>query len=112
MWDGWKGGDTPVVGVSAKTKDGIPELLDMVLLVTDVEELKADTDVPARGPIIEAHVETGRGPVNPRLGRGQPPEARPIYWAGSYAKVRNLESTSGGALQRGRSIHAGGWYRL
>ena len=43
------GGDTIVVPVSAKTKDGIPELLDMILLVTDVEELKADTDVPARG---------------------------------------------------------------
>ncbi len=35
----------------------------MILLVTDVEELKADIDVPARGLIIEAHVEQGRGPV-------------------------------------------------
>lgn len=100
MWDGWKGGDTPVVGVSAKTKDGIPELLDMVLLVTDVEELKADTDVPARGLIIEAHVETGRGPVAHALveaGRLKPGQF--IVAGSSYAKVRNLESTSGGALK-------------
>lgn len=61
MWDGWKGGDTPVVPVSAKTRQGVPELLDMILLVADVEELKADVDEPARGLIIEAHVAHGRG---------------------------------------------------
>src|SRR5438309_11000487 len=46
------GGDTVVVRVSAKTKEGLPQLLDMILLVTDVEELKSDVDVPARGLII------------------------------------------------------------
>ena len=57
------GGDTIAVEVSAKTKMNIDKLLDMVLLVTDVEELKADEDVPASGLIIEAHMEQGRGPV-------------------------------------------------
>jgi translation initiation factor IF-2 len=100
MWDGWKGGDTPVVPVSAKTKDGIPELLDMVLLVTDVEELKADTDVPARGLIIEAHVETGRGPMAHALVEAGVLKPGQFVVAGSaYAKVRNLESTTGGALK-------------
>ncbi|HPG37530.1 translation initiation factor IF-2 [Candidatus Saccharibacteria bacterium] len=94
------GGDTIVLPVSAKTKAGIPELLDMVLLVTDVEELKADTDVPARGLIIEAHVETGRGPVAHALVEAGMLRPGQFVVAGSaYAKVRNLESTSGGALK-------------
>lgn len=100
MWDGWKGGDTPVLPVSAKTKQGITELLDMVLLVTDVEELKADVDVPARGLIIEAHVETGRGPVAHALVEaGMLKPSQFIVAGGSYAKIRNLESTSGGPLE-------------
>ncbi|MBC7581320.1 translation initiation factor IF-2 [Aeromicrobium sp.] len=96
MWDGWAGGDTPVQEVSAKTGAGIPELLDMILLVTDVEELKADTDVPARGLIIEAHVEQGRGPVAHALveaGVLKPGDF--VVAGGVYAKVRNLESTAG-----------------
>ena len=99
MWDGWQGGDTPVLPVSAKTGDGIPELLDMVLLVTDVEELKADVDVPARGLIIEAHVEQGRGPVAHALVEAGKLKRGDFLVAGSaYAKIRNLESTTGKAL--------------
>jgi translation initiation factor IF-2 len=88
------GGDTIIQEVSAKTKLGIPELLDMVLLVSDVEELKADIDVPARGLIIEAHVEQGRGPVAHALveaGTLKPGDF--IVAGGSYAKIRNLETT-------------------
>jgi len=96
------GGDTVVVPVSAKTKEGIPALLDMILLVTDVEELKADVDVPARGLIIEAHVEQGRGPVAQALIEAGTLQVGDFVVAGSsYAKVRNLESTDGKALQRG-----------
>lgn len=100
MWDGWKGGDTPVLPVSAKAGTGIAELLDMVLLVTDVEELKADVDVPARGLIIEAHVETGRGPVaHALIEAGTLKPGQFIVAGGAYAKVRNLEATTGGALK-------------
>lgn len=96
MWDGWKGGDTPVLPVSAKTKQGLPELLDMILLVTDVEELKADTDVPAAGLIIEARVEQGRGPVAHALVEaGVLKPGQFIVAGGTYAKVRNLETTEG-----------------
>ena len=56
------GGDTIMVPVSAKTREGLDKLLDMVLLVADLEELKAETDVPAEGLVIEAHMEIGRGP--------------------------------------------------
>jgi len=95
------GGDTIVLPVSAKTKDGIPELLDMILLVTDVEELKADTDVPARGLIIEAHVEQGRGPVaNALIETGTLAPGQFIVAGGSYAKVRNLETTDGKPLKQ------------
>ncbi|MDN5276028.1 MAG: infB [Candidatus Saccharibacteria bacterium] len=57
------GGDTVMVEVSAKTGQNLDKLLDMVLLVADIEELKADIDVPAEGLVIEAHMEVGRGPV-------------------------------------------------
>jgi translation initiation factor IF-2 len=95
------GGDTIVQEVSAKTKQGIPELLDMVLLVSDVEELKADTDVPARGLIIEAHVEQGRGPVAHALIEAGTLKPGDFIVAGSsYAKIRNLETTEGKALKQ------------
>src|ERR1700712_131948 len=94
------GGDTIVLPVSAKTKDGIPELLDMILLVTDVEELKADVDVPARGLIIEAHVQQGRGPVaNALVEAGTLKPGDFIVAGASYAKVRNLETTDGKPLK-------------
>ena len=94
------GGDTVVLPISAKTKEGIPELLDMILLVSDVEELKADFDIPARGLIIEAHVEQGRGPVAQALieaGTLQPGDF--VVSGTSYAKIRNLETTDGQPLK-------------
>lgn len=57
------GGDTIFSEVSAKKKIGIEELLEMILLQADVLELKADPDVSARGIIIEAKLDRGRGPV-------------------------------------------------
>ena len=96
------GGDTVVVPVSAKTKEGIPALLDMILLVTDVEELRADTDVPARGLVIEAHVEQGRGPVAQALiETGTLKVGDFVVAGGSYAKVRNLESSDGKPVKQG-----------
>jgi translation initiation factor IF-2 len=88
------GGDTVILPVSAKTKEGIPALLDMILLVSDVEELKADFDGPARGLIIEAHVEQGRGPVAQALVESGTLHPSDFIVAGSsYAKIRNLETT-------------------
>jgi translation initiation factor IF-2 len=94
------GGDTIVMPVSAKTKAGVPELLDMILLVTDVEELKADTDVPGSGLIIEAHVEQGRGPVAHALVEaGTLKTGQFIVAGGSYAKIRTLQSSDGRPLK-------------
>ncbi|MDD7362976.1 MAG: translation initiation factor IF-2 [Peptoniphilus sp.] len=57
------GGDTIMVEVSAKTKQGIPELLDMVLLVAEVQELKANPDRLAVGTVVEARLDKGKGPM-------------------------------------------------
>ncbi|MBI3522378.1 MAG: translation initiation factor IF-2 [Chloroflexi bacterium] len=57
------GGETPLVPVSARTKQGLGELVEVVLLVADVADLRANPDRPAIGRVIEAHLEKGRGPV-------------------------------------------------
>jgi len=57
------GGDTIMVPVSAHTKEGIPELLEMILLVAEMRELKANPDRSAQGTIVEAQLDKGRGPV-------------------------------------------------
>ena len=87
------GGDTVTQSLSAKTGKGINELLDMILLVADVEDLRADVDVPARGLIIEAHIEVGRGPVATALVEAGVLKPGQFIVSGStYAKVRNLET--------------------
>lgn len=87
------GGDTIVLEVSAKTKQGIDKLLDMVLLVSDVEQLVAEVDIPAKGLIIEAHMERGRGPVAIALvDEGILKNGNYIVTGTTYAKIRNLES--------------------
>ncbi len=94
------GGDTVVNEVSAKTGAGIKELLDMILLIADVEDLRADIDVPARGMIIEAHIETGRGPVAHALVEAGVLKPGQFVVAGlSYAKIRNLETPDGKVLK-------------
>lgn len=89
------GGDTVVVEVSAKTKQGVDKLLDMVLLLADVEELKAPAKGPANGLIIESHMEQGRGAVAVALvEEGSLKAGEFVVAGGTYAKVRNLETTT------------------
>lgn len=57
------GGDTPCIPVSAKTKQGLEDLLEMVILVADMKELKANPDRAAKGTVIEARLDKGRGPI-------------------------------------------------
>ncbi len=94
------GGDVILMPVSAKTHEGIKELLDMILLVADVEELKAEVSGPAEGLIIESHMEQGRGPVAIALvEHGNIAPGNFVTAGSTYAKVRNLESTDGKALK-------------
>ena len=57
------GGDTPCIPVSAKKKEGIDDLLEMILLVADMKELKANPDRAAKGTVVEARLDKGRGPI-------------------------------------------------
>ena len=94
------GGDTVMVPVSAKTGEGIDKLLDMVLLVADLEELKADIDVPAEGLVIEAHMETGRGSVVGLLvDQGTLKPGHFLVAGTSYGKVRTLLDFAGKTIR-------------
>ena len=57
------GGDTPCIPVSAKTKEGLEDLLEMVALVAEMKELRANPDRAAKGTVIEARLDKGRGPI-------------------------------------------------
>lgn len=90
------GGDTVMVEVSAKTGQNLDKLLDMVLLVADLEELKADVDVPAEGLVIESHMETGRGSVVGLLVEQGTLKPGHFMVAGTaYGKVRTLLDFTG-----------------
>ncbi|MFZ1302048.1 MAG: translation initiation factor IF-2 [Candidatus Microsaccharimonas sp.] len=94
------GGDVVMVEVSAKTGAGIDKLLDMVLLVADIEELKAEIDVPAEGLVIESHMETGRGAVVGLLVEQGVLKPSSYLVAGTaYGKVRTLHDFAGKTLK-------------
>jgi translation initiation factor IF-2 len=57
------GGDTEFVNVSAKTREGLDDLLDTIIVMAEVEELRANPDAPASGNVIESKLDPGRGPV-------------------------------------------------
>ncbi|MDQ3123676.1 MAG: translation initiation factor IF-2 [bacterium] len=94
------GGDTVIVPISAKAGTGMKELLDMVLLVADVEDLKAVSNKPASGLIIESHMEQGRGSVARALiTEGTLKSGDIVVAGGTYGKIRNLEGTDGKPLK-------------
>jgi translation initiation factor IF-2 len=85
------GGDTPQISVSAKTQQGIAELLEMILLQADVLELKANPSKLARGVIIEAKLERGRGPVATVLiQEGTLHAGDPFVCGTQYGRVRAM----------------------
>lgn len=95
------GGDTVIVEVSAKTKQGISNLLDMILLVSDVEDFKADSNGLATGLIIESHLQQGKGPIANALVEEGTLKLGDFIVAGStYAKIRTLQSTDGTAIKQ------------
>ena len=85
------GGDTIMVPISAKTGQNLDKLLDMILLTADIDELKADTDIPAEGLVIESHMEVGKGSVVNLLVTGGDLNVGEFIVAGrSYGKVRTI----------------------
>ena len=90
------GGNTVMVDVSAKSGLGIEKLLEMVLLVADVEDLRARITGPSNGVIVESHLDSGRGPVATVLVRNGILKTGDYLVAGAtYAKVRSLTDWHG-----------------
>src|SRR6267154_2053145 len=94
------GGDSPFVPVSAKTGAGIDTLLEQVLLQAEVLELKAPVDTLAKGLVIEARLDKGRGPVATVLVQSGTLRRGDIVLAGSaFGRVRAMLDESGSAVQ-------------
>jgi translation initiation factor IF-2 len=90
------GGEVQVVGVSAHTGQGVDDLLDAILLQAEVLELKAPSNAPARGAIIESSLEKGRGPVATVLVRSGTLHAGDVILSGShFGRVRAMFDEAG-----------------
>lgn len=94
------GGKTVMIDISAKTGQGVEELLDVVLLVADIEEITTRAEGPSDGVVVESHLDSGKGPVATLLvenGLLKPGDF--IVSGGTYAKVRNLGDFHGHKLK-------------
>jgi len=90
------GGDVPMVPVSAKARTGLDELLEMICLVADLQELKANPKRAAVGTIVEAELDKGRGPVATALVQTGTLRVGDVIVVGeTYGKVRALENALG-----------------
>ncbi|AUL47845.1 translation initiation factor IF-2 [Bordetella trematum] len=94
------GGDVPFVPVSAKTGAGIDDLLENVLLQAEILELKAQVDAPAKGLVIEARLDKGRGPVATILVQSGTLKRGDVVLAGaSFGRVRAMLDENGKQVQ-------------
>jgi translation initiation factor IF-2 len=94
------GGESPFVNVSAKTGEGIDSLLENVLLQAEVLELTAPKDAPAKGLVIEAKLDKGKGPVATILVQSGTLKRGDIVLAGSsFGRVRAMLDESGKSVQ-------------
>lgn len=94
------GGDTPVVRVSAKTGEGIEELLEMITLVAELEELKANPKGKTKAVIIETKLDPKRGPVATAIVQNGTLKVGDIFVAGStYGRVRAMVDDKGRRLK-------------
>jgi translation initiation factor IF-2 len=85
------GGDTVMVEVSAREKTNLGKLLEMILLVSDLRELKASSSVPASGTVLESRVDKGRGPVATVLVQNGTLHIGDFFFCGAvYGKVRAM----------------------
>jgi translation initiation factor IF-2 len=100
------GGDSPFIAVSAKTGEGIDTLLENVLLQAEVLELQAPVETPAKGLVIEAKLDKGRGPVATIMVQSGTLKRGDIVLAGSsYGRVRAMLDENGKAInEAGPSI--------
>lgn len=94
------GGDTIFVNTSAKKGDGIDELLETILIVSDVKELKANPNRTATGTVVEAKLDKGRGPVATLLVQnGTLKHGDPVVVGTCFGKVRRMTDENGNELK-------------
>jgi translation initiation factor IF-2 len=97
--DAW-GGDTVMVKVSARTKENLELLLEMILLVADMQELKANPARPAIATVLEAKLDRGRGPVATVLVRNGTLHVGDYFISGSvFGRVRAMFDDRGNAIR-------------
>ena len=90
------GGDTVMVPVSARTQQGLDLLLEMILLVSDMQDLKANPSRPGMGTVIESQLDRGRGPVATVLVRNGTLAVGDFFICGSvFGKVRAMQNDRG-----------------
>jgi translation initiation factor IF-2 len=95
------GGDTVMVPVSAKTHQNLELLLEMILLVADLQDLKANPDRPAMGTVIEAQLDRGRGPVATVLVRNGTLHVGDSFICGAvFGRVRAMQSDRGAQVRK------------
>ena len=100
------GGDVPFVEVSAREKLGLDDLLEVILLVADVHELKANPHKPASGVVVEAKVDRNRGPVATLLIQSGTLNMRDIVVAGAtWGRVKAMFDDRGQPRPPGRAEH-------
>ncbi len=95
------GGETVYCDVSAKTHEGLDSLLDMILLVSELEELGANPDAPASGTVVESQLDPGRGPVVTILvQRGTLAVGDALVAGPQWGRVRAMHDFTGERLQQ------------
>jgi translation initiation factor IF-2 len=110
------GGDYEFVDVSAKTGQNLDRLLETILVVAELQELKADPEAPARGVAIEAHLDKGRGPVATVLvHRGTLQVGDAIVCGTAFGRVRAMLDEHGQPVEEappGRPVQVLGWSKV
>ncbi len=90
------GGDTEFVNVSAKTREGLDDLLETILVMAEVEELRSNPDAPASGTVIESKLDPGRGPVvSILIGRGTLEVGDSLVAGADWGRVRAMNDFMG-----------------
>ena len=107
------GGEFEFVDVSAKARTNLDQLLETILLVADIQELKADPQAPARGVALEAHLDRGRGPIATVLvQRGTLQVGDAVVCGSAWAKVRAMMDENGKAVKAAgpaKPVQVTGW---
>jgi translation initiation factor IF-2 len=97
------GGETEFVNVSAKTKEGLDDLLETIILMAEVEELRANPDAAASGTVIESKLDPGRGPVVTILiGRGTLEVGDAVVAGAHWGRVRAMQDFMGTRVREAR----------